>query len=329
MRTTERFAKRKQSTGFTLVELLVVIAIIGVLVALLLPAVQAAREAARKANCQSNLHQIGVAYANLKTFQPKKRKILEPAAWVNQLAPLMEGNQKAFICPSDEKPAAGGVTDLFVVPNPNDPGHRDHHEIPLSPSHSHCQDATREVFRFGVIAGVNEDGPNSNYYGLGFEDILVGGDWDFDDLRLLIYPLDEPGRCRCQAVQKLASYNFGLRGINGEWLKNPFFPPDFVDVDCFLTSYGVNEAARDYLPGTGDGTKILAVEYERSVARVAGPDPIDYWSWTVAPRHAGSLNVLYEDTHIESKLPEDIDPNIRRIHDDFWVSNEYVWEEDY
>ena len=327
MKTTEQFALRKQHSGFTLIELLVVIAIIGVLISLLLPAVQAAREAARKANCQSNLHQIGVAFANLKTIQATKKKPLEPAAWVNQLAPLMEESQKTFICPNDEKPAAGGVTDLVVVPNPNKPDHRDHHEIPLSPSHSHCRDATGEVFRFGSILG--ENGPNSNYYGLGFEDVLLGGDWDFDDLRLLIYPLEEPGRCRCQAVQKYASYSFGLRGVNGEWLANPFHPPKFVEVDCFKTSYGVNNAARDFLPGTGDGSRILAVEYQRAVARVAGPEPIDYWSWTVAPRHAGSLNVLYEDSHVESKLPEDIDPNIRRIHDELWVSSEYLWEEVY
>jgi prepilin-type N-terminal cleavage/methylation domain-containing protein/prepilin-type processing-associated H-X9-DG protein len=60
--------------GFTLIELLVTIGILCLLVAIALPAVQAARESARRAQCQNNLHQIGVAlhgyHVDHNTFPP-------------------------------------------------------------------------------------------------------------------------------------------------------------------------------------------------------------------------------------------------------------------
>jgi prepilin-type N-terminal cleavage/methylation domain-containing protein/prepilin-type processing-associated H-X9-DG protein len=49
--------------GFTLVELLVVFAIIAILAAILFPVFARARENARRASCQSNLKQLGLAFA--------------------------------------------------------------------------------------------------------------------------------------------------------------------------------------------------------------------------------------------------------------------------
>ena len=52
-----------QKRGITLIELLVVVAIIALLIAVLLPSLNQAREQSKRSVCESNLHQLGVAFA--------------------------------------------------------------------------------------------------------------------------------------------------------------------------------------------------------------------------------------------------------------------------
>lgn len=91
--------------GFTLLELLVSIGVIGILIALLIPAVQHVRESSRRTECQSRLHNIGLALAHYEgvhrgrpaAYAPRRiNKALsiagqEPAyAWGVMLLPYLE-----------------------------------------------------------------------------------------------------------------------------------------------------------------------------------------------------------------------------------------------
>jgi prepilin-type N-terminal cleavage/methylation domain-containing protein/prepilin-type processing-associated H-X9-DG protein len=108
--------------GFTLIELLVVSGIIGILMALLLPAVQATRESARRAQCQSQLHQIGVAvdqYMNTRGVRGRypdavsmkypvpemKEQGIEPSrpTILKFIGKFAEENMEVFRCPDDDE----------------------------------------------------------------------------------------------------------------------------------------------------------------------------------------------------------------------------------
>lgn len=100
----------RNKRAFTLIELLVVIAIIAILAAILFPVFARAREAARKSSCQSNLKQLGTAFAmyvqDFDETWPHVGGGNWPVAtdsrrnWAAQIFPYIR-NRQVYKCPSD------------------------------------------------------------------------------------------------------------------------------------------------------------------------------------------------------------------------------------
>lgn len=103
--------ERHRLAGFTLVELLIVCSIIGVLLALLLPAVNMVRAASRRSQCQSQLHQIGLALDQYLESQGRNGRFPYAATMPSitpstpgiaaVLSPYIGRNADVFACPDD------------------------------------------------------------------------------------------------------------------------------------------------------------------------------------------------------------------------------------
>jgi len=160
--------------AFTLIELLVVIAIIAILAAILFPVFAKAREKARQSSCQSNMKQIGVAYAQYSqdydenftpygTTPPGYTGYPQNAGWMpwcQLIQPYIKSSQ-ALICPSDANKPTAPI-----------PSYAANHISPAG-----CD---------GSVAGSSGNGPH-NYQSLAscaspaetISMIEIGGYWEF------------------------------------------------------------------------------------------------------------------------------------------------------
>jgi len=108
---------QSKKRGFTLIELLVVIAIIAILAAILFPVFARAREKARTASCQSNLKQLGLAWAMyVQDYDERVPAGCDGATtpswwqsfWPYRVYPYIK-NQQAMVCPSSRWSANGAT----------------------------------------------------------------------------------------------------------------------------------------------------------------------------------------------------------------------------
>ena len=291
---------RRKKGGFTLVELLVVIAIIGVLVALLLPAINASREAARCAQCRSNMHNLGIAYHNRRSI----KRFQGAGSWIGDFLQYAEQNPAVMRCPSDlRNPRDMPIAASLFVREQGFAEYGGSHDIPFDPAGVRCRAST-------VVAPVD-----ANSYGLEFED---AGDFDYNDLRVLIDPSADESQVTITAVSKDAGYTFDFRGPDGDILVTDFKPPKKVTIANARASYAingrVNKIKKDFVQ------TILLVEYNKVVAEVVGTNARDLTLWPdlIAARHGGSVNVLWADGRVDSSLEEEIDPRKLPIQLDVW-----------
>lgn len=258
------------------------------------------RLAAARVKCMNNLKQIGLAVHHNRSIPAP----LTVDTWTSGLRPFWEGQDQVLRCPlADPSAPVVATVALYLQVMPTGL------KIPFDPASPRCRTSTTAAPPAGSAAGA---------YVLEFED---GGDNDFNDLVVLVEPLPG-GAVRVTPLSKNAGYTYNLVDPAGTVLAanfRPGSPPQTVDGAIVRSDYGMSN--RGGRLGTGDSNKVLALDYHRPVAGVAGAGApgLAGWPTDVAPRHAGSANVLFFDGHVEPFTPDAIDPRQAPLQTKWWT----------
>jgi prepilin-type processing-associated H-X9-DG protein/prepilin-type N-terminal cleavage/methylation domain-containing protein len=287
-----RMRVRGRRIGFTLLELLVVIAITGLLLSLLIPAVASSRNSARRVECGNNLHNIGLAYGQ-RMMARNDMPAVAPNTWQSELTPLLKSDS-LFTCPNaTNEPCPAGLVCRVTH------GGWPVQSIPFEPG-PRCQ----------------KQNATANSYELWFDD---WNNWDFRDLRVLVEQQPD-GSQKITVIQVDSSSTFDIVTEDGTILLPNVDQHNWPGRSCLAhagrASYGINNRCAAF--ASGDGRKILLLDYDKNIASVVGPDATDQFSARVAPRHDDHCNVLFVDGSVAGFDPAEIDPADLRIHDALW-----------